>query len=582
MSESLARYMPAKAEDSDDKKPTTIGCFNAQLNHPMQIVKRYAGLVGSMKGSELDFNQLVSIIKQLQFWQTNDREEFVAQFLDYPDLLNAKCSEMVYAFCHLKWNMFSHEMQAKFVDFLVNVASFNPIHVNFVLRSIVINCLNGFPEQVESPDEEQHNNFERTFELGLQAMYRLVPPSSAYGFSSTRIPELSALLGKMKPFKRAPLHEFYLYIRLLITFCDKYSSIAKELWFNIIDCLIKFDSEVSNELVSQQANDLRHIFPKRDENIIDESDSAVNEARRKLDVCMTMVFCYISLDAHEPRIQPSDYVYTQWMKNIKPCDDVFVLLSSPLEAQVLTVYELENVPFIWFYMCLEDESILERLLEYLWQLILKPYKSPNDWKKMHNAVAFMAGILARGDFASIDVAKLWLEKMIEWCVMYVKNAGQVKHGGGIQHSTFYAIVQSAFFLLCFRYKEFNESKMAEEVHTWGISRIVHSQLEPLNFIPRNLALFFASISRYMQIVYCSHIVNMHNDQVGVETCFPYLRHGLIQSARYFQSHLRVFQPIENDLATINSIRSRRTTEVANDENDYDFMEEDDGIEIDCE
>jgi hypothetical protein len=48
--------------------------------------------------------------------------------------------------------------------------------------------------------------------------------------------------------------------------------------------------------------------------------------------------------------------------------------------------------------------------------------------------------------------------MIEWCINYVNNARQVKIGGGIQHGTFYATVQAAFFLLCFRYKEFNETK----------------------------------------------------------------------------------------------------------------------------
>lgn len=136
--------------------------------------------------------------------------------------------------------------------------------------------------------------------------------------------------------------------------------------------------------------------------------------------------------------------------------------------------------------------------------------------------------------------------MIEWCVNYVNNARQVKYGGGIQHSTFYATVQAAFFLLCFRYKEFNEAKsmfsftskqyfrflVAEELRLWGIARIVHSQLEPLNFIPRSLSLFFASISRYMQLVYCNHIVNMSSDQVGAETCFPFLRYGLVEWVFY--------------------------------------------------
>lgn len=136
-----------------------------------------------------------------------------------------------------------------------------------------------------------------------------------------------------------------------------------------------------------------------------------------------------------------------------------------------------------------------------------------------------------------------------------------------------------FFLLCFRYKEFNEGTIAEEIRLWGIGRIVHSQLEPLNYIPKPLAIFFASISRYMQIVYCNHIVNMASDYDGVDTWFPFLHYGLEKCGNFFKSNLRVFEPMENDLATINSIRSRRTTEIVDDTaNDYDFM--DDGIELD--
>jgi hypothetical protein len=41
--------------------------------------------------------------------------------------------------------------------------------------------------------------------------------------------------------------------------------------------------------------------------------------------------------------------------------------------------------------------------------------------------------------------------------------------------------------------------------------------------------------------------------------------------------LRVFVPVEDDLATINSIRSRHATEVVAEEEDYSFL--DDGIDV---
>lgn len=52
-----------------------------------------------MKGNELEFYQLVTIVKQLEGWQTSQQDEFVLQFLDHPDVFNANCSDMVRALC---------------------------------------------------------------------------------------------------------------------------------------------------------------------------------------------------------------------------------------------------------------------------------------------------------------------------------------------------------------------------------------------------------------------------------------------------------------------------------------------------
>ena len=95
-------------------------------------------------------------------------------------------------------------------------------------------------------------------------------------------------------------------------------------------------------------------------------------------------------------------LYTKWMEGMQPTEDLCSYLFSSLEAQVLTVHELENVPFIWFYACLEHRPMLNSLLERLWYLVVTPYRTPNDWKKTHNAVTFMAGLLARADFVEVE------------------------------------------------------------------------------------------------------------------------------------------------------------------------------------
>jgi hypothetical protein len=87
---------------------------------------------------------------------------------------------------------------------------------------------------------------------------------------------------------------------------------------------------------------------------------------------------------------------------MKASVDMFDHLALSLETQVLTVHELENVPFLWFYMCLENRVFLKKLLKRLWRIVVTPFVSPNEWKKAHNAVTFMAGLLARADFVKIE------------------------------------------------------------------------------------------------------------------------------------------------------------------------------------
>jgi len=318
--------------------------------------------------------------------------------------------------------------------------------------------------------------------------------------------------------------------------------------------------------------DVCQIFLKHEDNFVDES---LHSTRDKLDACMIVVLCYTSLESENPTIKPSDYEFTEFMEGWEHSYDLFSNLRLSLESQVLFLHEIENVPFIWFYMCSESQEVLVQLLKHLWRIMTTSYKTPNNWKKSHNAATFMADLLARAQFVNIEVAYFWLKRMIEWAVNYINKLEQVKFSGGVRHGTFYTIVQAAFFLLCFRHSEFN--KMAEEIRSLGIARIVYSQLEPLNFIPKPLAVFFARISRQMQLVYCNKIVSVNSKYCTIEAGFPFLRCGIIECGKHFQPNLRAFVSEENDeFYDVQSVN-----EMVQDEIDYGFMEEDEKLDPNC-
>ncbi len=104
--------------------------------------------------------------------------------------------------------------------------------------------------------------------------------------------------------------------------------------------------------------------------------------------------------------------------------------------------------------------------------------------------------------------------MLDWARRYVDvETGSI---GGLRHGTFYAVCQAIFVVFCFRYKQFIASDGmrfpplplpsrlvgrcgdvagTNEMKRWNIGHLVHSRLNPLAFVNRNVALCFASICR---------------------------------------------------------------------------------------
>ena len=82
--------------------------------------------------------------------------------------------------------------------------------------------------------------------------------------------------------------------------------------------------------------------------------------------------------------------------------DVYVAMQKALFNEVLWAHELQHSSFIWFFLCYIRADVLNSFLTSLWRITITPAFSPNEWKRAHNAVALMAGLLARGNFVSLS------------------------------------------------------------------------------------------------------------------------------------------------------------------------------------
>ncbi|KAI6237031.1 RNA polymerase I specific transcription initiation factor RRN3 [Aphelenchoides besseyi] len=519
----------------------------------------------------LEYYQLCKVWRQVGNWREEVKINFISDFFGTSDVFNQRFVEMVSSICELRWYHVPESIRPKFVDFLVEIALYNTVHAHLIARACVSNFIptierrvneqTGLVELVPSiPVDEQ----EPVFLLCIAAINRLFPRSSL------TLHVLLSSVRRFKPHKKGGLEETVNFIRLSMILADHYPTIGGELWSGIIECMLILDSEVSQDM-KFQLHDIRQIFPKNETEFEFSVDSEMLY-KQKLNAAMLMFLCCTSRGPN-----PEDSPYTKWMVGWQHESDLYSILLHALDTQILWVQESENVPFVWFYLCSLDQEILSLFLQHMWKVVITPVRVPNEWKRAQTAAALISGLLARANFVSFEMVVEWLRRMADWCTSYVDKAGQVKTSAGAHHSTFYATVQALFFTFCFRYKEFIDAEMLDEIRVWGIGKLVHSQLEPLNFVYKPLAMCFASISRYMQIVYCNHIISMTAER-DVVAYFPFLRCGLVSCQPFIQPLLRSFVPADEDFGTIEVVRSRRTTETMIDEN-YEYAWMDDGIDV---
>jgi len=72
------------------------------------------------------------------------------------------------------------------------------------------------------------------------------------------------------------------------------------------------------------------------------------------------------------------------------------------EEHVLTAHDTHSTPYLWFYACGLSPNICNLMLDYLWDSALSVIPTSNEWKKSHNAAAFLSGILARANYVSFE------------------------------------------------------------------------------------------------------------------------------------------------------------------------------------
>lgn len=109
-----------------------------------------------------------------------------------------------------------------------------------------------------------------------------------------------------------------------------------------------------------------------------------------LDVCLDMLFNYISSECHNPKT--GELI---WDKTKALYQDII----SVFDKVILPTYNTHHVQYIMFLMCYFKSTITEAFLNFLWKKVCNPNVPPI---LRQASVNYIASLVARANFISLS------------------------------------------------------------------------------------------------------------------------------------------------------------------------------------
>uniref|UniRef100_A0A915DH92 Uncharacterized protein n=1 Tax=Ditylenchus dipsaci TaxID=166011 RepID=A0A915DH92_9BILA len=271
----------------------------------------------------------------------------------------------------------------------------------------------------------------------------------------------------------------------------------------------------------------------------------------RLDLCIAMVLGYLLPNEDSKSnflgelLQDENF---KWILKTSNDVDKFKMLLRGFDEHVVSAFNVHSVSFLWFYLSSISEENSKKMLECLWQCLVIA-RSPNEWKKSQHAVAFLGGFLAHANYISLSTAHSYLKNMLKFCLAYLDNLdakSTKKSVSCVQHGLFYATVQSILYVLCYRWKEFDEIEDLKCYIQKKLVKILKSHLNPLRCVSRVVVQYFDKVNRRLKIIENTLVQEANGNFVVVaaELYFPFSLNTMKMCSSIFLPLQRRFIPCE--------------------------------------
>lgn len=353
-------------------------------------------------------------------------------------------------------------------------------------------------------------------------------------------------------------HELTHYVDNLLTMVEYCPDLQFNVWQIIMECCIKLDVELQNELDDLDDDEIDEVIngvEEEDENDDEDSDdeNAGEDEEEKKTVYQSededeeedddemigeteYLTEQVNSSAHIKMLASKldsvmNLLLTRTLNSFTPekinngeAITLFNTISSLFKSHILPTHFTKSIQFVLFQISLYQPELAD---SFLVLIIDVAFNNKEILEKRLKAMQYLSSYIARAKNLSKHQIVFVTSFLVGWLDKYIKEResevydssnpqdGEKQASGMERFKLFYATFQALLYIFCFRHEQLYAGGQARSDLEWEcdldkfFQRVILAKFNPLKFCDETVVSIFAKLATKLNVCYCYSIIE-HN------------------------------------------------------------------------
>lgn len=450
---------------------------------------------------------------------------------------NSYCSSLVSSILHYDWLLAKSSSEEEYLLFIELYAQFLSVLVSSlpkylfeVTNKIIGEFIDLKLEGTALPHHKVLDKLRRFIPTCVNSFPTIIHKNFPHHLS-TNSTELSQYVGN---------------IMKMISYCPE---LQFNIWQMIIECCIKLDVELQNELDDLDDDEIEELINGNDDEEAEENEEDEEDEDDVIEGEVEYLMDQTTSTANiKSLVFKLDSVINLLLTNTKNSFTteelnngngvtLFNTITSLFKSHILPTHFTKSIQFTLFHISQYQPELADSFLVLLIDIAFNPNEI---LEKRLKAMQYLSSYIARAKNLSRHQVVFIVSYLIGWLNKYViereaevydlDNNSDKSTGGMERFKLFYAAFQALLYIFCFRYKllykvdgsdeqqpkSSNDSEWECDLDKF-FQRAILAKFNPLKFCDETVVYIFAKIATKLNVCYCYSIIEHNKRETMIQS-----------------------------------------------------------------